>query len=145
MKTRRYFAKFERIIGHLDGVAELSTDEGLLGREESKIIRDYLDKLSHTFTALSYKYLMTWRVSGALPNGMSVDRQDSGFPVFMPIRRTCNMPCRSGCITNGWRGGICFSQAMIRLRFGGVMMGRGAGIWCIGRLMTARAICLRFT
>lgn len=89
-KTRRYFAKFERIIEHLDGVTEITTDEGLLGREEAKIIRSYLDRLSHTFTALSYKYLMTWRVSGALPNGMSVDRQDSGFPVFQELLQMAN-------------------------------------------------------
>lgn len=89
-KTRRYFAKFERIIGHLDSVTEMTTEEGLIGREEAKIIREYLGKLSHTFTALSYKYLMTWRVSGALPNGMSVDRQDSGFPVFQELLQMAN-------------------------------------------------------
>lgn len=89
-KTRRYFSKFERIIGHLDGVTEITTEEGLVKREEAKIIKGYLERLSHTFTALSYKYLMTWRVSGALPNGMSVDRQDSGFPVFQELLQMAN-------------------------------------------------------
>nr|WP_323780358.1 hypothetical protein [Amylibacter sp.] len=89
-KTRRYFAKFERIIGHLDDVTELTIEDGQIGRAESKIIKTYLGQLNRTFTALSYKYLMTWRVSGALPNGMAVDRQDSGFPVFQELLQMAN-------------------------------------------------------
>jgi hypothetical protein len=89
-QTRRYFAKFERIIGHLDGVTEITLNEGLLAAEEAKIIKAYLGQLSRSFTALAYKYLMTWRVSGALPNGMSVDRTDSGFPVFQELLQMAN-------------------------------------------------------
>lgn len=88
--TRRYFAKFERIMGHLDTVSGINAEEGTIARAEAEIIRAYLDRLAHTFRALSYKYLMTWRVSGALPNGMTIDRQDSGFPVFQELLTMAN-------------------------------------------------------
>ncbi|GGA12346.1 hypothetical protein [Neptunicoccus cionae] len=89
-RTRRYFAKFEKIIAHLERVTDLSRNDGLVAHGEAEIIKDYLSRLSHTFSALSYKYLMTWRVSGALPNGMSVDRQESGFPVFQELLQMAN-------------------------------------------------------
>jgi len=68
--TRRYFAKFERIIGHLKEVAALSLDEG---------------QLSNTFTALSYKFLMASRVGTGPGTQLSIDKSDSGFPVFQEI------------------------------------------------------------
>ncbi|MEM7439936.1 MAG: hypothetical protein AAF393_10075 [Pseudomonadota bacterium] len=88
--TRRYFAKFERIMGHLHDVAEITMGEGVLARKEGELIRRYLDRLSHTFRALSYKYLMSQRVAGALQHGMVVDRQDSGFPVFQELMTMAN-------------------------------------------------------
>lgn len=88
--TRRYFAKFERIMGHLHDVAEITMDERLIARKEGELIRLYLDSLSHTFRALSYKYLMSWRVTGTPKRGMVVDRQDSGFPVFQEMLTMAN-------------------------------------------------------
>lgn len=89
-ETRRYFAKFERIMGHLHEVARHSMDEGLVARKEGELVAGYLDRLAHSFRALSYKYLLTWRVSGALPHGMTIDRQDSGFPVFQELLTMAN-------------------------------------------------------
>ena len=81
--TRRYFAKFDKIISHLGSVAKLSMDEGLITEAESKIIAQYLSDLSHSFTALSYKYLMTNRSPDS--GKMSIDKTESGFPVFSEI------------------------------------------------------------
>ena len=51
--TRRYFAKFERIMTHLRSVATLSSDEGLITEAEQKILGQYLGDLNNSFTALS--------------------------------------------------------------------------------------------
>ncbi len=80
--TRRYFAKFERIITHLNGVAELSLDERLITTAEAKMLSGYLGALANTFTALSYKYLMATRVSELSKTSVSIDKTESGFPVF---------------------------------------------------------------
>lgn len=81
--TRRYFAKFDKIITHLGSVAALSKDEGLITEAESKILAQYLSDLSNSFTALSYKYLMTNRAPDS--GKMSIDKTESGFPVFSEI------------------------------------------------------------
>ena len=81
--TRRYFAKFERIMTHLHSVAVLSSDEGLITEAEQKILGQYLSDLNNSFTALSYKYLMTNRAPDS--GKMSIDKTESGFPVFSEI------------------------------------------------------------
>lgn len=83
--TRRYFAKFERIIGHLGEVAALSRKENFLSGSESEIIQDYLVALSYTFTALSYKFLMANRVGDSQGTQLSIDKSDSGFPIFQEV------------------------------------------------------------
>ncbi len=83
--TRRYFAKFERIMGHLSAVAELSKKEKLITSAEVDMLKGYLDALSNTFTALSYKFLMADRV-GELSNlEFSIDKSESGFPIGREI------------------------------------------------------------
>ncbi|MCP5071993.1 MAG: hypothetical protein GY947_01695 [Rhodobacteraceae bacterium] len=89
-QTRRYFAKFARIMGHLERVAEITTDEGLLKRKEAEIIKGYLAALSNTFTALSFKHLMAGRVSSHLPVSLSIDKQDSGFPIYQELLQMAN-------------------------------------------------------
>ncbi|MGB3455421.1 MAG: hypothetical protein WBG08_04515 [Litorimonas sp.] len=81
--ARRYFAKFDRIIGHLRAVARLSVDDRLIAKTEGDILGQYLEDLSSSFTALSYKYLMTNRAAGS--GKMSIDKTESGFPVFSEI------------------------------------------------------------
>lgn len=88
--TRRYFAKFERIIGHMEQVAETSRNEGLLDRAETDIVLGYLQSLSGTFTALANKYLMAGRVSNRLPHSLTIDRQDSGFPIYQELMQMAN-------------------------------------------------------
>ncbi|MEE9454829.1 MAG: hypothetical protein V3V13_10665 [Paracoccaceae bacterium] len=88
--TRRYFAKFERIIGHLAQVAVTSQTEGLISKLESEIMRGYLQALLATFTGLSNKYLMTGRMTALLPNALTIDRRDSGFPIYQEILQMAN-------------------------------------------------------
>ena len=79
--SRRYFAKFDRIAGHLARVAAELETEGRLTRTEARLIGGYVNALSATFRALSYKYLMTGRTEGPLPGRPAFDRHESGFPV----------------------------------------------------------------
>ncbi|GLQ33930.1 hypothetical protein GCM10007939_02130 [Amylibacter marinus] len=83
--TRRYFAKFSRIIEHLAQVTDLSQDEGLISGAEAQVLEGYLLGLSNTFTALSYKFLMANRVGSHLGKVLSIDRSDSGFPIFQEL------------------------------------------------------------
>ncbi len=83
--SRRYFAKFERIIVHLGEVADLYKAEKLITTPEAKMLKGYLAALSNTFTALSYKYLMADRVGGQATAEFTIDRSDSGFPVHREI------------------------------------------------------------
>ncbi|AMN52086.1 hypothetical protein ACP90_06205 [Labrenzia sp. CP4] len=89
-ETRRYFAKFERIISHLQGVAESVINENTALPTEIPILKEYLEALSGTFTALSYKYLLAGRVSDMLPSLLNIDRQDSGFPIYQELLQMAN-------------------------------------------------------
>ncbi len=83
--TRRYFSKFERIISHMGDVAALSYKEKLLSPLEARIVLQYLQGLAQTFTALSYKFLMANRVGDHSARLLSIDKSDSGFPVYREI------------------------------------------------------------
>jgi hypothetical protein len=89
--TRRYFAKFERIIAHLhDVTASTREREGPLAVAQVEIVEAYLSALANTFTALSYKHLMAHAVSNALPQRLEIDRRDSGFPVYRELLQMAN-------------------------------------------------------
>ncbi|MGB6229155.1 MAG: hypothetical protein WBF53_03395 [Litorimonas sp.] len=81
--ARRYFRKFERIIGHLAQVAGLALEERQITPMEAEILGQYLSDLNNSFTALSYKYLMTNRSPSS--GKVTIDKTDSGFPVFSEI------------------------------------------------------------
>jgi hypothetical protein len=81
--ARRYFAKFDRITGHLARVAGEVEREGRLTRTETRILGRYLAGLTATFRALSYKYLMTGLAEGS-PH-LTFDRHESGFPVAQEL------------------------------------------------------------
>lgn len=89
-ETRRYFTKFESIIGHLRQVAEITTSDQTVLDGEVRVLQAYLEALSHTFTALSYKYLLAGRVSKLLPDVLNIDRQESGFPIFQELLQMSN-------------------------------------------------------
>jgi hypothetical protein len=81
--ARRYFAKFNRISGHLGRVAAEFEAEGRLNRTETRLLGHYLTAVATTFQALSHKYLMTGRGEGA-PR-LTIDRHESGFPVAQEL------------------------------------------------------------
>ncbi len=83
LTARRYFAKFERITGHMLRVAGEVEAEGRLTRTEARILGRYLTAITGAFKALSYKYLMTGRSEGA-PR-LTFDRHESGFPVAQEL------------------------------------------------------------
>ncbi len=91
--ARRYFAKFERITGYLHTLADVHLREDAktaVAEQEVACIEDYLQALSHTFAALSTKYLMTGLVTKRAQPRLEIDRTDSGFPVFGEIMRMAN-------------------------------------------------------
>jgi hypothetical protein len=81
--ARRYFAKFDKITGHLGRVAAEMETEGRLSRTEARVLGVYLKAVAATFRTLSNKYLMTGRGDGA-PK-LTIDRHESGFPVAQEL------------------------------------------------------------
>jgi hypothetical protein len=81
--ARRYFAKFDRITGHLGRVAAEVETEGKLSRTEARVLGVYLKAVAATFRALNHKYLMTGR-GDAAPK-LTIDRHESGFPVAQEL------------------------------------------------------------
>jgi len=88
--TRRYFAKFERIIGHTRDVAGTVPRRGKLAGAELAIIEDHLTRLAATFTALSYKHLFAGRDTGSRTQTLEIDRRESGFPVYAELLHLAN-------------------------------------------------------
>ena len=81
--ARRYFAKFDRITGHLGRVAAEMETEGRLSRTEARVLGVYLKAVAATFRALNHKYLMTGR--GETAPRLTIDRHESGFPVAQEL------------------------------------------------------------
>ncbi len=88
--ARRYFRKFERITGHLDEVVAAMSDERRLSGEDVDVISGYVAGVGRTFEALSMKYLMTGRGSGAVFGELAFDAIESGFPVFRELMTMAN-------------------------------------------------------
>ncbi|GGE16118.1 hypothetical protein SAMN05421774_104201 [Gemmobacter megaterium] len=82
LAARRYFAKFDRITGHMPRVAAELERDGHLSRPELRLMGGYMEALQRSFQALSLKYLMTGRAEGAgIRQRLAFDRHESGFPV----------------------------------------------------------------
>jgi len=79
--TRRYFAKFARITGHLARVAATLQGEGRLSQIEANVLAGHVGALAASFRALSHKYLFALPGEGRSA-GLEIDRGHSGFPVF---------------------------------------------------------------
>ena len=80
--SRRYFAKFEKITGHLNRVAAVMQAEGQFTKEEIEVLTRYVQGIAYTFRALSMKYLLVGRDTGRFFGSLSMDVRESGFPVF---------------------------------------------------------------
>ena len=94
--SRRYFRKFERITGYLNRVAAVMQGAGELTKDEVEILTTYVQGLTYTFRALSMKYLLTGRDTGHAATRLTIDRQDSGFPVFNELLIMANDAQQAG-------------------------------------------------
>lgn len=90
LAARRYFSKFERITGHLARVAAEMEVERTFSKSDVAIISDYVGRIARTFGALSHKYLLTGRDTGVFFGSLSIDRHESGFPVFAELMKMAN-------------------------------------------------------
>ena len=88
--SRRYFAKFQAIMQHMLRVAGVMEAEGQLSRDEVTILARYASSLTYTFRALSWKYLLVGRETGRFFGSLTVDGQDSGFPVAGELMSMAN-------------------------------------------------------
>ncbi|MGJ8626263.1 MAG: hypothetical protein ACSHXB_04810 [Sulfitobacter sp.] len=88
--SRRYFRKFEGIMQHMLHVAGVMETEQKLNRDEVAILTRYAAKLTHTFKALSLKYLLVGRDTGRFFGSLTMDERDSGFPVAAEIMTMAN-------------------------------------------------------
>lgn len=86
--TRRYFAKFAQITRHLSRVAAIMQSDGVFDKTEIDVIARYLLGVQLTFRALGYRYLFAGRASRA--GQITLDRIESGFPVFSEIMSLAN-------------------------------------------------------
>ncbi len=86
LATRRYFAKFERIMGHLSDVARRSEADNEISALEATMLGYYIQGLTSSFRALSYKFLMAQRIKRINQRSfLNIDKSDSGFPVYQEI------------------------------------------------------------
>jgi len=88
--SRRYFRKFEGIMQHLLHVAGVMEAEGKLNADEVEILTRYAVKLTHTFKALSLKYLLVGRETGRFFGSLAIDTRDSGFPIAAELMTMAN-------------------------------------------------------
>ena len=94
--TRRYFAKFEAITGHLARVAAQFEAEGTLTRQEVDLLARYVISLGYTFRALANKYHMAGRTEGPGPGKLTFDRRESGFPVHGELMQMASDAAQAG-------------------------------------------------
>jgi hypothetical protein len=88
--SRRYFRKFEAITGHLARVAAVMEADGTLSRQDVRILVRYVVALTHSFRALSMKYLLVGRDTGRFFGSLSMDTTESGFPVAAELLTMAN-------------------------------------------------------
>ena len=88
--SRRYFAKFDRITGHLGRVAAVMQAEGTLSKEEVEVLTRYIRAIAFTFRALSMKYLLAGRDTGMFFGSLTMDNHESGFPTVSELMVMAN-------------------------------------------------------
>jgi hypothetical protein len=114
LAARRYFSKFERITGHLARVAAEMEVERVLSKRDVEIIADYVTRLARTFRALSHKYLLTGRDTGQFFGSLTIDKADSGFPVFSELMTMANDAQQAERHLAGMRSKAELKDEMIR-------------------------------
>lgn len=102
--TRRYFAKFEAITGHLARVAAQFEAEGALSRQDVEVLARYIVGLGFTFRALANKYHLAGRTEGPGPGKLTFDREESGFPVHAELLQMASDAAQAGRHLKGLPG-----------------------------------------
>ncbi|WP_281980980.1 hypothetical protein [Thalassorhabdomicrobium marinisediminis] len=111
--TRRYFGKFETIIGHLGRVAATLEVEGRLSKRDVEVMTRYIVGLNYTFRALAHKYHFSGRFAHA--GKLTFDRVDSGFPVYSELLTMANDAAQAGRHLAGMRSAETLKQDMLRV------------------------------
>ncbi|MEM9432454.1 MAG: hypothetical protein AAGA12_00925 [Pseudomonadota bacterium] len=114
LAARRYFSKFEKITGHLTRVAAEMEVERVFSKSDVSIISDYVTRIARTFRALSHKYLLTGRDTGQFFGSLTIDKIDSGFPVFAEVIKMANDAQQAERHLKGMRGTAQLKDDMIR-------------------------------
>ncbi len=114
LAARRYFAKFERITGHLARVAAEMETERTFSKRDVEIISDYVTRISKTFRALSHKYLLTGRDTGQFFGSLTIDKKESGFPVFSEVMTMANDAMQAEAHLAGMRSRNELKDEMVR-------------------------------
>lgn len=114
LAARRYFAKFERITGYLARVAAEMEVERTLSKTDVGIISGYVGQIANTFRALSHKYLLTGRDTGSFFGSLSIDRVESGFPVFAELMKMANDAQQADKHLAGMRSASQLKDDMVR-------------------------------
>jgi hypothetical protein len=111
--TRRYFRKFAAITGHLGKVAALFETEGRYSRPEVEAVARYLVGLNLTFRALAHKYHFAGRYAHA--GKLTLDRIDSGFPVFSELLEMANDATQADARLAGTPSADVLKDEMVRM------------------------------
>lgn len=114
LAARRYFAKFEQITGHLARVAAEMEQERLFSKRDVSVVSAYVQQIAYTFRALSHKYLLTGRDTGQFFGSLTIDKKESGFPVFAEIMTMANDAQQAGKHLSGMRSRDALKDEMIR-------------------------------
>jgi hypothetical protein len=116
--SRRYFAKFATITQHLARVAGVLEAEGVFSRTEIGVLAGYIARLGFTFRALGLKYLMAGRDTGRFLGAVTVDRVESGFPVFAELLTMANDAAQATRHLEGMPGEEALKDEMVRMIVG---------------------------
>ncbi|MCC5974403.1 MAG: hypothetical protein JJT81_10180 [Rubellimicrobium sp.] len=110
--ARRYFAKYDRITGHLAQIAAQMEAERVLMHAEVQALGRHVVGLGLTFRALALKY----HFSGRLPHAgkLTFDRVDSGFPVFAELLNMANDAAQADRHLAGSRSEEALKDDMVR-------------------------------
>lgn len=111
--SRRYFAKFERIIGHLNRVAAVMQVDGQFNKEEVEVLTAYVQRVAYSFKALSMKYLLVGRDTGRFFGSLAMDVRESGFPVFNELMVMANDAHQAGRHLQNMAGADTLKRQMV--------------------------------
>ncbi len=112
--SRRYFRKFGALTRHLTQVAAVMEAEGRLTKREVEILTRYVTAISHSFRALSMKYLLAGRDTGHFFGSLQFDTVESGFPVFNELLVMANDAQQAARHLAGMPDSDSLKQQMVR-------------------------------